>query len=257
MDNLRQFTGKYLDLSQIRDFFENKMKTLKTPIEQRAGLLSAQGLFSPLSPAEAKILARSVMHRAYEKSELLFAQAQPAEGFFVVLKGRVAVFRTGPEGKTQILHVLSDGEFLGEVPVFQGRNYPASAKAQTRTEVLYIPGDAFLDFAQNNPGVLIEMLAEMSLRLRGFVELIDDLSLKEVSARLAKYLLDCSVRAKKDTFTLDISKAALASRLGTIPATLSRTMNKMQNKGYIRVNNKVISILNTDNMVLAACGEKI
>ncbi len=233
------------------------MKTLKTPLEKRAELLGAQGLFSSLSSAESKSLARSVMHRQYEKNDGLFAQGDPAAGFFVILKGKVSVYRTGPEGKTQILHVLSDGEFLGEVPVFQGRNYPASAKAQGRIETLYIPGDAFLDFAESNPGVLIEMLAEMSLRLRGFVELIDDLSLKEVSARLAKYLLDCSVRAKGDTFTLDISKAALSARLGTIPATLSRTMNKMQNKGYIRVNNKEISILNTENLILAACGEKI
>lgn len=233
------------------------MKTLKTPQNQRAALLGASSLLECLSDEDKYTLARAAMHVEFEKDDILFAQDTPAEGFYILTKGRVKVFRIGPEGREQLLHLFGRGEMLGEVPVFQGRNYPATAQAQSTTQAVYIPGSAFLDFAENNPQVLIEMLAVLSHRLRRFVELVDDLSLKEVSARLAKYLLDHSIRSGSDTFTLDIPKTTLASRLGTIPETLSRTLKKMQDRGLIAVSDKQITLLDTQTLLAAASGQKL
>ena len=88
------------------------------------------------------------------------------------------------------------------------------------------------------------MLAVLSLRLRRFATQIENLSLKEVPARLANYLIYLSEeQGGRDEVTLEISKGQLASLLGTIPETLSRIFGKMSEEGLIKVNGKVISLL--------------
>jgi CRP/FNR family transcriptional regulator len=195
--------------------------------------------------------------RAYEPGETLFAQDEPARGFHVVAQGRIRIYRVGPDGRQQILHLFGAGDLCGEVPVFHGGKYPASAAADGPARALYVPGEDFLKLSREHPDMLLDMLAILSVRLRRFVDLIDDLSLKEVSARLAKYMLDLRVKSGADRFELDTSKAMLAARLGTIAETLSRTFRRMQKRGILRVKGKVVEIGDFDALVEIAAGEKL
>jgi CRP/FNR family transcriptional regulator len=95
------------------------------------------------------------------------------------------------------------------------------------------------------------MIGSLSLWLRRFVDLVEELSLKDVSARVSKYLLDSSIRSgskqeESVVFELEISKTQLASRLGTISETLSRALRKLQDRRIIRVQGKKITILNRE-----------
>jgi len=202
-------------------------------------------------------LARVCLLRVYEKDEVLFFQDEKAHGFYVVADGRVKVQRTGVDGREQILHMFGPGDICGEVPVFEGEAYPASAVAVGSLQTVYIPRKAFLALGRERPEILLEMLAVLSLRLRRFVGLIDDLSLKDVSARLAKVLLDLQARTGTATVKLDSTKTTLASRLGTIAETLSRTLRKMQAAGIIRVDGRSITIRDTDRLIELAAGERL
>jgi len=214
-------------------------------------------LFSGLPARDMHALARVMSERSYETGEMLFLQGDRAEGFFVILHGQVKVCRLGQEGREQVLHLMGSGDLCGEVPVFQGGRYPATAVATTRTDALYVPGDKFLETGEANPEIFLEMLAVLSMRLRHFVHLIDDLSLKEVSARVAKHILDLHIREKSARVTLDTTKGVLAARLGTIAETFSRTLKKMQGRGIIRVQGRLIEILNRDALVAIAAGGKL
>ncbi len=93
------------------------------------------------------------------------------------------------------------------------------------------------------------MIGSLSLWLRRFVDLVEEVSLKDVSARVSKYLLDMSIRSGSKTeegitIELDVSKMQLASRLGTISETLSRVFRKLRDREIIRVEGKKIIILN-------------
>ena len=233
------------------------MKTIKAGPAERRKLLSGCGLLAGLDATGQEALAAVMFLRAYDPGEILLGQDQPAEGFFVLVRGSVKVLRTGRDGREQVLHVFSAGELCGEVPVFQGRRYPASAVAVGRVRALYVPADRFLEIAEQNPHILLEMLAVLSQRLRRFVDLIDDLSLKEVSARLAKHLLDLRVRAGRDAVELDTAKAVLAARLGTTAETLSRTLKKMQTRRVIAVGGRRIDILDGEALAVLAAGEKL
>ncbi len=233
------------------------MKTLRTNLRGRADLLRRCSLFDRLSARDVEEVARVSMLRRYETEEYLFNQDETAHGFYVVAGGRLKVHRTGVDGREQILHMFGAGEICGEVPVFEGEAYPASAVAVDTLETLYVPRKDFLALGKRRPEILLEMLAVLSLRLRRFVHLIDDLSLKEVSARVAKYLLDLHARAETETVQLDSTKATLASRLGTIAETLSRTLRKMQQRKVIDVAGRQITIVDREELIELAAGKRV
>lgn len=104
---------------------------------------------------------------------------------------------------------------------------------------------------------MLTILATLSRRLRRFVGLIDDLSLKDVSARLAKYLLELAEREGRDVVTLSTTKSVLASRLGTIAETLSRTFRKLQSREMIDVHDRTIRIVNREALRDIAEGMKL
>jgi len=232
------------------------MKTVRTNPRERATLLRRCSLFDRLSTRDVEDVARVSMLRRYEAEEYLFIQDETAHGFYVVARGRLKVHRTGVDGREQILHMFGAGEICGEVPVFEGEAYPASAMAVDSLEALYVPRRDFLALSRKRPEILLEMLAVLSLRLRRFVHLIDDLSLKEVSARVAKYLLDLHARAGTATVQLDSTKATLASRLGTIAETLSRTLRKMQQRKVIDVAGRQITIVDREELIELAAGKR-
>ena len=233
------------------------MKTIRSSNDERKKLLGACAFFSGLPDPSMGRLASVMTLMSYEAGEPLFMQGEKAEGFYVVTKGKVKVYRLGTDGREQVLHLFGEGDICGEVPVFQGGKFPASAMAATEVQALYLPGEAFLELGQVHPEIFLEMLAVLSQRLRRFVGLIDDLALKEVSARLAKYLLDLKARAGTNKVELDSTKAMLASRLGTIAETLSRTLNKMQKRQIVNVSGRTIEILDADTLANLAAGMKL
>jgi CRP/FNR family transcriptional regulator len=145
----------------------------------------------------------------------------------------------------------------GEVAMFEGKTYPATAQAMADGRTLYLGRADFLEAARNRPELLLTMLGVLSRRLRRFVELIDDLSLKEVSTRLARRLCEMAAGKAGDTVALQATKATLAAQIGTIPETLSRTLARMQQRGVLRVTRKEIVIANRKALEALAEGEKL
>jgi CRP-like cAMP-binding protein len=241
---LRYPSQQNFDPSQKIDFLFIIMKPQTSSLSERADIVCSSPNFAGLADTGARALAEVGVIRVYAEGEYLFRQDESAAGFHIVIDGAVSVHRLGPDGRQQVLHVFEGGgELCGEVPVFEGSTYPAAAVATEISRTLYLQRDALIDVAREHPEILLKMLATLSLRLRRFVGLIDDLSLKDVSARLAKHLLDLkSQTAGASIVTLATTKAVLASRLGTIAETISRTFRKLQESGIIDVQGRTITI---------------
>ena len=90
------------------------------------------------------------------------------------------------------------------------------------------------------------MLAALSERQRRFAEMIEDLSLRDVSCRLAKYLLKLSQEKKSNTFSLDMQKSELALKLATVPETLSRNLKKLKTRKMIFLKDNRVTIINPE-----------
>ena len=204
-------------------------------------------LFEGLPPQQIEDLAMIVTDQVFRKGETIFSEGEDGNGFYVVITGRVKIFKLSAEGKEQILHFFGPGEPFGEVPVFTGQHFPANAEAIEESQVFFFPRRSFVDLVKRNPSLALNMLAVLSKRLRRFAGLIDDLSLKEVPGRLAAYLLYLSGQnqGSKD-LELTITKAQLASLLGTIPETLSRILGKLSSQGLIETDGRRIRILDSE-----------
>ncbi len=191
------------------------------------------------------------------KGELIFQEGDRGQGFYIVGAGKIKVFKMSFEGKEQILHIYGPGHIFGEVPVFQGKSFPASAMALEPSTILFLPRQAFVRQIETSPALAMNMLADLSRRLREFTVQIENLSLKEVPARLAAYiltlaqeeseLLQTSALRKKGLpatiVSLPVSKVQLASLIGTTPETISRVLKKMDQSGFIKTEGKKILIL--------------
>jgi len=221
-------------------------------------LLAGVPLFEGLSSEQLEEMRQIAVEQEVTRGQVLFIEGAPATGFYVILSGRIKIYKLSLEGKEQILHIFSGGEFFGEVPVFAGGNYPAHAEILEASRVLFFPRQAFLDLVKREPSLALSLLAILCRRLRRFTQLIEDLSLKEVPGRLAAYLLYLSERKGLSAqLELDITKGQLASLLGTMPETLSRILAKMSQAGLIEVNGRSIKLLDRNALENLAAGEKL
>jgi len=215
-------------------------------------------LFSELNPQQLDQVCRVAVSRTYQARETIFNEGDAGAGFYVVLEGRVKIYKLSPEGKEQILHIFGPGNPFGEVPVFSGDNFPAHAQMIQTGHLLFFPRKAIFRLIGENPGLALQMLAVLSRRLREFTRQIEYLSLKEVPARLASYLVFLTREQRsQDLVTLTISKGQLASILGTIPETLSRIFSRLSGDGLIAVAGREIKILSYEGLAnLAETGKK-
>lgn len=193
--------------------------------------LRTSELFSTLNSEYLEDLKKIVRLRVFGAGEILFERGKKADGFYLITDGEVEIFCSADNGREQILHNFTTGDLCGEVPLFEGSAYPASARARGDLITLYVPGSEFLDIAYDHPQILLEMLAVLSRRLKKFVQLVENLSLKDVSQRVLHYLKDLA--DDQGRAALDCSKIELAARIGTVPETVSRSLKKLHKQGFI------------------------
>jgi CRP/FNR family transcriptional regulator, dissimilatory nitrate respiration regulator len=201
-------------------------------------------VFHGLPRSQLQALAGIAVPLAYQPGDTIFMEGDPAEGFFLILSGQVKVYKLSLDGKEQVLHFVGPDEIFAEVPVFSSGDYPAHAGALRETRTLFFPRLAMRRLLANDPTLAMNMLADLSRRLRQLTKLVENLSLKESPARLAAYLLHMSTELRQaDEVELDVSKGQLATLLGTTPETLSRTLKKLSENGIIEVQTRTIRLL--------------
>jgi CRP/FNR family transcriptional regulator len=220
--------------------------------EARAAFLKNSNLFAKLAPASLAALAALSGTRQYDKGGKVFARGEPAHGLFLVMAGRVKLFRLSADGREQVLEVFGPGVLFGEVPMFDGGEYPVSCEAVEDSALLYLSRDGFLKRAAEDPALTMGIIGLLAGRLRNFIELIDDLALKDVAPRFARFLLK---EAEGSKVKLRIPKRVLASCLGTSPETVSRTLTRLQDEGIITTDGRLITILEPKKLEAMLEGE--
>ena len=212
-----------------------------------AEILKNSPLFAGMTAADLETMGQIVRCRDHVKGELLFSEGEEAEGFYVVFQGRVKVYKLSPEGKERILHIVGPGGTFAEAAIFGNGEYPAYAEPVVKSALIFIPKEGFLNLLRSNGQMAINMIAGMSRFLRQFATQIEELTFKDVPSRLARYLLELTGN-EEAAIELPISKAQLASNLGTVSETLSRTLRKLVDEGLINVQGRRVEILDYDRL---------
>lgn len=215
-------------------------------------------LFSGLSENAVELLERILVFKQFSRGDNIFSEGDESAGFYIITRGRVKVYKLSPDGKEQILHIVGVKELLGAVSAFAGTPYPAYADSMEKTSSYFFPRRDVMEVVKKEPSVVMNMMANLSMRLQHFTRMIENLSLKEVPGRLASYFLYmCTQKGCTDSIVIDIPKGQLASLLGTIPETLSRILRKMSDKKIIRIKGKVITLLDKKALNDLISGEKL
>jgi CRP/FNR family transcriptional regulator len=210
-------------------------------------ILKTCPFFAGLSDVDIEALMGIARVRESSRGELLFSDGEKAVGFFVVLDGKVKVYKLSPEGKERILHIIHPGGTFAEAAIFADGLYPAYAEPLQSSKLLFLPKEGFLNLLMDNGRISINMIAGLSKFLRQFANQIEDLTFKDVPSRLARYLMVLS-EGVKESLELPISKSQLASNLGTVSETLSRTLRKLSEDDLISVSGKTVEILDFDRL---------
>lgn len=210
-----------------------------------ASTLKRCQLFSGMPDEELEQIAAVAIPKHLEKGEYLFHEGHRSEGFYVVQRGAVNVHRVSPAGKEQVISVFHPGQSFAEAALASEGGYPANARAIEPSTVFLIPKADFLELIKRRPELALKMLGSMSQHLRVLVGLLDDLTLKDVEGRLVNWLLKrcpLPLPAGPVTLVLDRTKRVLASEIGTVSETLSRTLAKLRDENLITVDGKTVTI---------------
>lgn len=206
------------------------MHTPATVEEALRGLF----LFEAMSEAQRALVAPCARFVQLARGEHLYLEGDDAHAFYGVIEGAVKVYRTSPAGGEFIVHIQRAGDLVAEAALFDVRRYPASCAALEDALLLRIAGREFTDLLMRRPELSLAVMHAYSRRLRGFVSALEELARKDVKARLAAWLLRGASGGEAGALCpLDVPKRELASMLGTIPETLSRTLTSFKTRGWI------------------------
>jgi CRP/FNR family transcriptional regulator len=164
---------------------------------------------------------------------MLFMAGSDARGLYVVAAGRVRVVREA-SGRRHVLHEEIAGGTLGEVPLFEGGGYPATAIAAERTVCFVIGRDAIAAAMRADPELAWRFLERLAARVRTLVDRVDRVTVRSVPQRLAALLVGRHERAATArSVTLGGTHQQVAEELGTVREVVVRAVRSLCESGVI------------------------
>ncbi len=216
-------------------------------------ILKATPLFAALDDLELNSLAGRCGIQAYSPGQILFSEGEACKGLYIVVSGRVRIFKTSLNGREQVLAIEGPGASVAELPVFDGGAYPASVSAMEGTDALFISRADLRAICLERPEVSLKMLQVVGKRLRRLVGIIEELSFTTVRHRLISWLLrqanaEGQATGRGIVFSLNTSQQELAAQIGTVRELVSRNLASLQAQSFIEINGREVTILDREGL---------
>lgn len=249
----------HLPNEERRDDNREEKKTRCEREEERMPIESEKlrqiPLFTALSARDLAQVAALTLEQRYERGEVILLEGEQGGALYYVCSGLVKVFKTSPGGKEQVLRLIAAGHTFNDVPALDGGPNPASAAAMEPSVVYLIRPVQLSQLIGNRPEVAAAVVQTLASALRHLVALVEDLSLRHVTARVAKLLLeqeDSSHRAWQNHHLTQQEMAALA---GTAREVVGRALKDLEIAGAIQMRQGRAVVLSTERLRLLAAGE--
>jgi len=206
---------------------------LVTPIN----ILKKITLFASLAEADLQNLASLLRRKSLTKGEILFRQGDEGTVLYVILQGRIKISVSRRMDK-MTLAILGQGEFLGEMALLDGLPRSADAMAMEDSHLYALNRKDFLPFLINNENAVHAILYSLSMRLRKTDDQLTEMCFLNLSARLAKKLVELAASLAADennpqACTLKISQHELGNILGVSRESINKELKILRDKGYV------------------------
>ena len=218
-------------------------------------ILRGNPYFADLDESQLSAIERAVVERSYRRGDPVFLEGDTCEGLYVVKAGRVRVYKISPEGREQVLLIAGPGDTFNEVPVFDGGPNPASVEALEPTVLLLLPKSALLAMVEAQPELGRAFMRTFAARLRQLVGLVEELSFKTVTGRVARILLEqlpISAGGESGQSPRRLTQREIAAMAGTAREVAGRALKALEQQGAIRIERGRIVII--DRQRLASLG---
>ncbi len=216
---------------------------------EHAALLRHISIFKGLSEPDLVSLEGLLRPRDCPKDTTIVSQEESGSSLFVIQSGKVKVVLYGESGREITLSIFRTGDFFGEMSLLDNQPRSASVVAVEDTQLLILEREPFVDYITRYPRTAINILAEMSLRLRHADEIIGNLALLDVFGRVARILRELAHKEGQEWEGGVVVRGRptqqdIASMVGTSRETVSRAINEFARRGYLNIDGRDIYFRN-------------
>lgn len=216
-------------------------------------LLKQIPYFASLPPGEVRELVACLRERHYRAGDVIFRKGDRCYGLCIVLSGRVRTVTTSLEGREQVLKVFGPGRTFADIPVFDDEPLPADAVAVTDSTVALLSQADLFDLVRRYPDVGLDVIRLFASRLRAYKLVVEDLSLRDVVARVARLLLDraCGqATLVEDTASVSLpyTQHEVAAMVGSVREVVQRALKTLEDAGVIQMARGRIRIVDVETL---------
>ncbi|MDU4910054.1 Crp/Fnr family transcriptional regulator [Clostridium baratii] len=197
-------------------------------------------IFENLDCDELSEIVKSINHNRYSKGEVLFSEGSIANSMFFVNEGKVKLYKYTKEGKEQILHILSEGEFFGELNLVNSSIHNFNAQAIKNCKICSLSNEEMKNIIMKNPQIGIKLLQSVGERLDSIENLAQNLATNDADSRVAYLLIDLleksgNINSDKKEINIQMSREDMANCVGVTRETLSRKLRSFEDEGLIKI----------------------
>jgi CRP/FNR family transcriptional regulator len=205
-------------------------------------------LFAPLYADDMARVAAVTVERHYERGDIIILEGDRGGALYFVRSGLIKVFKSSPGGKEQVLRLIEAGRTFNDVPALDAGPNPASAAA-LESSVVYATGGAELRrLIVERPGVALATVQALAGALRHLITLVEDLSFRHVTARVAKILIEQDASAvasgASGKAVHRLTQQEMAAMAGTAREMVGRALKELEATGAIRIQRGRITVVN-------------
>lgn len=222
-----------------------------TVVMQIEELLNHLRHFDHLPDVVKKAVAAAAVQRKFQAGQVIYIEGEPADTVYLLASGWVKATRITREGREQAMMFLQPVDVFGDIAVLTGRTYPGTVVALEDVVVWAIPAQTVLDMISRYPPLALAVIRHLGERVLHYINLVEDLSLRSVEARLASTLLQHAelsdgrlVVPRRHWATFD----EMAVRLGTVRDVLSRSLRTLEGEGLLKVARHEIILLDPQKL---------
>lgn len=193
----------------------------------------------------------------YKKGQVIFYEGNQAYGLYCIFSGKVKLYKTGVDGKQQIVRITGPGDLLGYRAFFSDEPYHATGEVLEDATICCIDKNAFLSVLGKNAQLGLNIIKKLSKDLRVAEDLATSIAQKSVRERMAELILMLKEAYGKQTkkgFVIDLhlSREELAEMIGITQETAIRLLSEFKKDGLIEVKEREITVLNSKALIETA-----
>ena len=217
--------------------------------------LRKTSIFSEFTEDELHEVSQLLVEREYRRGSVIFNESEEAGYFYLIKSGRVKIYKLVEDGRELIIGIFSENGIFGDVPVFDGGPYPASAETMVDSTIWSISRNDFEILIKNHPDISLKLIRVLGKRLRQAHNLLRDMALKNVPQRLAKLLIKFEkeygkVSGSEIFLDLPFSRQDIAEMIGVSRETVTRELSKFVKADILKVDGKKLTIVDDQKLKL-------